>query len=202
MLGSELAHGVGPPCFTDGAKAGHVGLADAKGVRTEDLAGGEIDDALDPTAVVRRTKHVHRALERDLHRDDGVLEHGVDACDRGKVDDIVAPRHRSADGSHVSDVAHDQLDVWVVVEPCLREGVAAQDVEDSNAVVVCESLGQRGTDETGTAGDQDMCALQHSPLLELAQMEPTRRESPMGFTPGLAHGTLVKSGDGKVRPLA
>ena len=47
VLGGQLADGVGPARFAHRADGGDVALADFIGVAAEDLAGGEVDEALD-----------------------------------------------------------------------------------------------------------------------------------------------------------
>ena len=84
--------------------------------------------------MVRAAKEV---FQRDLHRHDRVLQDRVDPGDGRHVDDVVATGDRPADRRHVPNIADDQLDIRVTIEPGLRKRVSPQDIQHPDMVVVC-----------------------------------------------------------------
>ena len=187
VLRGKLAHRVGPSGFADRAEARNVRFPDAKCIRAEHLAGRKIDHALDPIAVICRAQHVHRAFERDLHRHDGILEHGIDTRDRRHVNYVIAARHGSADRRHVPDIPHDELDVRMVIETSLRQCVSPQDIQHSDVVFIRQPPGQSGAYEPRAPGDQDVRPPQHDP--QLAQPNLESRESSVPLQAALHVGS-------------
>ena len=89
VLAGELRDGVRPARLADRADRRDVALGDVEGVRAEDLARREVDEALE--RVARRERGLERVVGADdvhAHRPHRALEHGVDAGDRGAVDDV------------------------------------------------------------------------------------------------------------------
>ena len=104
VLAGELRDGVRPAGLADGADRGHARLVDAERVGAEDLAGRELDQALERVLRrERRLEHVVGADQVHAHRPHRALEHGVDAGDRGAVDDVRRAARSST--ARVEDVA-------------------------------------------------------------------------------------------------
>ena len=89
VLARELRDGVRPARLADRADRRDLALLDVQRVRAEDLAGREVDEALE------RRERRERGLERvvgadhvDAHRAHRAREHGVDAGDRRAVDEV------------------------------------------------------------------------------------------------------------------
>ena len=106
VLAGELRDRVRPPRLADRALRRHVRLVHLERVRAEDLARRELDHALDGLPCrERRLEHVVGADHVHAHRPHGALEHGVDAGDRGAVDDVGRAGGELADEVGVEDVA-------------------------------------------------------------------------------------------------
>jgi hypothetical protein len=161
VLGGQLGNRVRPARFTHGAKARDVSLAHTKGIRSEYLTRGEVDEALDATGGVRGLERVHRALQRHFHREHGVLAHGVDARDRRHVYDVIGALHHRAHGLLVAHVADHQLEIRVLVEPGFLERVSTQIVEDPHTIVFDQPARERRADEPCAAGDEDSRPVKH-----------------------------------------
>src|SRR5205085_5336666 len=86
---------------------------------------------------------------------DRALEDGVDACDRGRVNDVRRAAGELADRLGLEDVALDEGQVRVLGELGARERVAVEVVEGDDLVLVDEAAREGGRDEAGPAGDED-----------------------------------------------
>ena len=155
VLGCELGHGVGPTRFPHSAEGGRVPLGHVVGVAAKNLAGREIDEALDAAGGQRGFKHVHGAEQRHAHGEHRVAEHGVHTCDRGEVNHDIAALHGGLHRSGIEHVALDGADMRVLVEAGWTQSVAPKGVEHDDLVVGGESLYQVRADKAGAAGEKD-----------------------------------------------
>ena len=156
VLAGELRDRVRPARLADRALRGHVLLVDLERVRAEDLARRELDDALD--RVLRRERRLERVVGADevhAHRPHGALDDGVDAGDRGGVDEVRRAAHDVGEELVVEDVALDEGEVRMLGERGAAERVAMQVVDGDDLVVVDEPRGERRADEPGATRDDD-----------------------------------------------
>ena len=89
VLAGELRDRVRPARLADRADRRDLPSLDVERVRAEHLARREVDEALE--RVQRRERGLERVVGADhvdAHRPHRALEHGVDAGDRGAVDDV------------------------------------------------------------------------------------------------------------------
>ena len=167
VLARELRDGVRPARLADRADRRDLAFLDVEGMRAEDLARREVDEALERRqGRDRRLEHVVGADQVHAHRAHRALEHGVDARDRRAVDDV---RHALRELLHeirVEDVALMEAQVRVLGEVGSGEGVAVQVVDRDDLVRVDEPARKRRADEPRAAGDQDPLARKsHAPSL-------------------------------------
>ena len=130
VLAGELRDGVRPARLADRALRGRARLVDAEGVGAEDLAGRELDQPLD--GVLRRERRLERVVgadQVDAHRAHGALEHGVDAGDRGGVDDVGRAAGQLREDVRVEHVTLVEVEVRVLGEVGAAERVAVEVVE-------------------------------------------------------------------------
>ena len=166
VLAGELRDRVRPARLADGADRRHLALLHAEGVRAEDLARREVDEALE--RVERRDgglEHVVRADHVHAHRPDRALEDGVDARDRRAVDEVGRTARELVHRLRVEDVGLVEREVRVLGERRARERVAVEVVRRDDLVLVDEPLRERRSDEPGAAGDEDALALEHGASL-------------------------------------
>ena len=114
----------------------------------------------------RRLEHVVGADHVHAHRPHRALEHGVDAGDRGAVDDVrraarelahrVQRRARPPGGS---------VKFGCSASGVPGERVAVEVVGRDDLVLVDEPAGERRADEAGAAGDEDPLAREHAASL-------------------------------------
>ena len=161
VLGGELADGVGPARLAHRAEAGDVALRDPIGVGAEDLAGREVDEALDLRLGHRRLQKVVGADEADLHGGDRHPAHRVDPGDRGQVHDHVASPHRLAHLRRVEHVPLDEAKPGMLHEPALPQRLAVAVVEDDDPVRLQQAAAERLADETRPAGDEHLPVGEH-----------------------------------------
>jgi hypothetical protein len=156
VLAGELRDGVGPACLADGADRRHLSLRHAKGMRPEDLARREVDEALDGRqGRDGRLEHVVGPDHVDTHRPDRALQHGRDARDRRRVDDVRGAVGELAHRVRVEDVGLVECEIGVLGEVGAAERVAVEVVDGDDLVRVDEPPRQRRPDEAGPAGDED-----------------------------------------------
>ena len=106
VLAGELRDGVRPARLADRADRRHLPLADVERVLSEHLARRELDHPLD--RVLRRERRLERVVGADhvdAHRAHGAREHGVDAGDARRVDDVRRPLRRLGQARQVEHVA-------------------------------------------------------------------------------------------------
>ncbi len=85
------------------------------GMRAEDLARREVDDALERVTRGKGSlEHVVRADHVHAHRQHRVLAHGVDAGDRGAVDDVRRALGHLGDMLRIEDITVDEGEVRVL----------------------------------------------------------------------------------------
>ena len=133
-----------------------MSFADVVGLRPEHLARREVDEPLERlTRRQRRLEDVVRADQVHAHRPHRALEDGVDARDRGCVDDVRRAAGEVADDRGVEHVALDEGQVRVLGELGAGERVAVEVVEGDDLVVVDEPPRERRRDESGSARDED-----------------------------------------------
>jgi hypothetical protein len=176
VLAGELRHGVRPARLADAADRRDLALADVERVRSEHLAGREVDEALE--RVRRRERGLERVVgahDVDAHRAHRALANRVDAGDRGAMDDVRRPAGERGDRIEVEHVGLVEGEVRVVRERRARERVAVQVVERDDLVPVDELTRERRRDEARAAGDEDPLVLQHAP--SLPRRAPDRRRS-------------------------
>ena len=139
VLAGELRDRVRPARLADRADRRHLALLDAEGVRAEDLARREVDEALERVERAdRRLEHVVGADHVHAHRPHRALEHGVDAGDRRAVDDV---RRAARELAHALEVEHVGLvegEVRVLGERRAGERVAVEVVGRDDLVRVDE----------------------------------------------------------------
>ena len=155
VLAGELRDGVRPARLADRADRRDLALADVVGVGAEDLARREVDEALE--RVLRRERRLERVVGADhvhAHRPHRALEHGLDAGDRGAVDEVRRAAGELREPRAVEDVAW-----WSV-----KFGWSASSVPASasrwrlSTATISLSLDElareRRRDEAGAAGDR------------------------------------------------
>ena len=155
VLAGELRHGVGPPCLADRADRRHVPFLDVERVLPEHLAGRELDEPLE--GAQRRERRLERVVRADdvhAHRPDGAGEHGVDAGDPRRVDDVRAARGELREPLRVEHVSLDEAEVRMLGQLGSRERVAVEVVHGDDLVGVDEPRGERRADEPRPAGDE------------------------------------------------
>ena len=161
VLAGELRDGVRPARLAHRADRRDLPFADVERVLAEDLARRELDHPLD--RALRRQRCLERVVGADhvhAHRAHGAREHGVDAGDPGRVDDVRHALRRLGQAGQVEHVALDEVEVGVVAEVGPGERVAMEVVEREHVVRVDEPPRERRPDEAGAAGDQDLLAAQ------------------------------------------
>ena len=109
----------------------------------------------------RRLQHVVGADDVHAHRPHRALEHGVDAGDRGAVDDVRRAPRQLVHRVEIEDVRLLEREVRVVGEIRARECVPMQVVGGHDLVFVDQAARERRADESGAAGDEDPLALEH-----------------------------------------
>ena len=115
VLAGELRDRVGPARLADRADRRHVALGDVERVLAEHLARRELDQPLE--RVVRRERGLERVVgadQVDAHRPHRAREHGVDAGDRGAVDEVRRAARELLDQLRVEDVALRNVKVRVL----------------------------------------------------------------------------------------
>jgi len=137
-----------------------VRLLDLVGVRAEDLARREVDQALDRARFVHGLEHVRRAEQVDAHRPHRALQHRVDARDGGEVDDVGGTRAQLAQQRQVEHVALDEAQVLVLRQVGPGQRVAVQVVEHHDLVLGHQPTRERGADEARPAGHEDFLPCQ------------------------------------------
>ena len=143
VLARELRDGVGPARLADRADRRHLALLDAKGVRAEDLARREVDEALERRLGRERgLERVVRADHVDAHRAHRALEHRVDAGDRGAVDEVRRAARRVDTARRRRGCRPGQLEVRVVGEVVPD---SASRCRLSNATTVFRSTSSRAS---------------------------------------------------------
>ena len=164
VLAGELRDGVRPARLADRADRRDLALLDVVGVRAEDLARREVDEALErrrasrarPRARCRcrsRSRASSAPGSRARSRRRRSRRSGRSASRRAR------PR---VSGVGVEDVALVEREVRVVGEVGARERVAVEVVERDDLVPVDELARERRADEAGAAGDEDPLALEPS----------------------------------------
>ena len=136
VLAGELRDGVRPARLADRADRRDLALADVVGVGAEDLAGREVDEALE--RVERRERGLERVVGADhvhAHRAHRALEHRLDAGDRGAVDEVRRAARELLQLLAVEDVALVEREVRVVGELGAGERVAVEVVDGDDLVV-------------------------------------------------------------------
>jgi hypothetical protein len=133
-----------------------MALADVEGVRAEDLARREVEEALD--RALRRQRRLEGVVGADqvhAHRPHRALAHRVDACDRRQVDDVRGPVCDARDQLRVQDVALVEREVGMPLQ--LRPGqcVAVEVVDGDDLVLVHQAPGEGRADEAGAARHHD-----------------------------------------------
>jgi len=163
MLAGQFAHGVDPARLAHGADGRHLRLVRAKRIRAEDLAGGEVDEAVETRQPARGVEHVRRADQIHPHGGGGALDDRVDAGDRGEVHDHVGlgVGHRRGKRRGVEHVAAHHGEARMRRPCALRERVAAEVVEGDDAIGVDEASDERRADEPRAAGQKDGFPFQH-----------------------------------------
>ena len=110
----------------------------------------------------RGLEHVVGADHVHAHRSHRALEHGVDAGDRGAMDDVGRPARELVHGVRVEHVRLVEGEVRMLGERRARERVAMEVVGRDDLVLVDEAARERRADEAGAAGDEDSLALEHA----------------------------------------
>ena len=154
VLTGQLRDRVGPARLAHRALRRHVQLVDLERERAEDLARRELDHALD--RFPRRQRRLERVVGADdvhTHRPHGALEDGVDAGDRGRVDEVRGAADDVGEELLVENVPLHEAEVRVLGESGATERVAVQVVDGDDLVGLDEPLRERRADEPGAAGD-------------------------------------------------
>ena len=155
MFGGELAGGVDPAALADRADRREVVFLALVNEGAVDLAGRELDEALD-AHFDRGFDHLVRAEQVHFHRPHRAAVHCVDTGDGSAMDDEAAAVDRLADRVVVQHVALDEGEVLVAFEVRKLQRVAMQIVEDHHLIVVDELGDKVRADEAGAAGDEDL----------------------------------------------
>ena len=142
VLRRQLARGVDPAALADRADRREVVFLALVDERAVDLAGRELDEALDPD-LERRLDDLVRAEHVDLHRPHRAAIDGIDAGDRGAVNDDRAAIDRLARRVEVEHVALDEGQVLVSFEMRELQRVAVQVVVDHDFVLRRRALATR-----------------------------------------------------------
>jgi ribosomal protein S24E len=69
--------------------------------------------------------------------------------------------HRAGGRDGVEDVPFDHRQPRMPEQPCVLQAVAMVVVEDDDLVLIDEARREAGTDESGTAGEEDAFASEH-----------------------------------------
>jgi hypothetical protein len=145
-----------PASFADGADRRDVSFAHVEGIRAEDLARGEVEEALE--GVHGRERGLECVVGADqvhAHRANGALAHRVDAGDRGHVDEVRGALCDRAEEGGVHDVALVEGEVGMLHQLRLGESVTVEVVDRDNLVLIDKPPGERSSDETGAARHYD-----------------------------------------------
>ena len=144
VLRRELARGVDPAALADRADGRQVVFLALVDERSVDLAGRELDEALDAD-LERRLDHLMGAEHVHFHRPHRVAIDGIDAGDRRAVDHDLAAVDRLARRLVVHDVALDEVQVLMAFEVRELQRVAVQVVVDHDFVGLDEPLRRDGS---------------------------------------------------------
>ncbi len=161
VFGGQLGHGVGPAGLAHLTELGGVTLSHLVGVAAEDLAGGEVHEALDPALAVGGVQEVHGAQHGHLHGQHGAAHDGVHAGDGGHVDDDVGALDRLGHAVLVHHITLEEGDPGVPIQGRAGEGVAVQIVQDHQVIGVAQLEGQGGAQEASATGDEYPFAFNH-----------------------------------------
>jgi hypothetical protein len=104
---------------------------------------------------------VEGAEQAHAHGERGVLHHRVDARDRRHVHEDVGIAGGGAQRLEVHHVALHQLHIGVREQVGAGQGIAVQVVEQGDAVVGAQALGEGAADEPGPAGDENVGVANH-----------------------------------------
>ena len=138
-----------------------MALGDVVGVRAEDLAGRDLDQALDRAARRKRgLEHVVGADHVHPHRPHRAFADGVDACDCGEMDYVGRAGGDLADRFGVENVGLDEGQVRVLCKLAAGHGVSVQVVQGDDLVVLDQATGERRADKARSAGQKDAFARQ------------------------------------------
>ncbi len=163
---------------------------DVVGVRAEDLARREVDEALERVQRrERRLEHVVRADHVDAHRPDRALSTVSTPAIAAAVDDVRRPARRARARASASRTSA----AWKVKFGCVgelgaAERVAVEVVERDDLVRVDEPPRERRADEAGAAGDEDALAAQGH-AASLAAPAPSSAGGGRGGRGGLRPGS-------------
>jgi hypothetical protein len=161
VLARELGDGVRPARLAHAADRRDLPLAHVEGVRSEDLARREVDEALERRKRRERgLEGVVRADDVHAHRPHRALAYRVDSGDRRAVHDVRRARGEILQRIGVEDVRLMEVEVRMLRERRPAERVAVQVVQRDDLVRVDEPARKRRADEAGTAGDEDALPLQ------------------------------------------